>query len=133
MANMRYTLNSIESTVKRTLILETLQANKKKYVAEFLKAQELYHKMATEALESRLHAFREGKGKDLSFNIPKPKNHTSEYDKTIAFFEASNDESITLTKEQWDSIVNDEWDFRFEASTIIGALNEINVSNSHII
>lgn len=126
MANMAYTLKTIEIKVLKKTIISHLKTNKKKFLKELKAALKLYKEVVEKELLDKLEDHRAGKRVDLNMHIPYPKDHSAEYDKLVAFFSATKEADVTITKEQWDAVVNDEWDFRVQASDTVGTLNAIN-------
>lgn len=101
-----------EVNVKRLELLEKVKINREAHRGLFLKAQEGFKKAVLEALEKSLDDARSGKRFNNFWQLPEPIDQTAEYDRTIAMLEMSVDETITLTSQEFDCYVMDNWNWK---------------------
>lgn len=119
------TLNTIEIDVPRSKLIDSLKKSKEKFKEEHAKALEEWSELVGKYIDKCKALLSEGKlgQRDLYLNAHKPEDKAGEYDKIIGFFEASSDDTITITKEQYDCIENDEWDWRLQHRALLASNN----------
>ena len=101
-----------EVTVKRLELLEKVKANKEAHRELFFKAQEGFKKAVLEGLEKSLEDARSGKRFNNFWQLLEPIDQTAEYNRTIAMLEMSVDDTITLTSQEFDCYVMDNWNWK---------------------
>lgn len=101
-------------------LIGKLRENKAKYVKEHAAAMDEWRKLVKAELEEKVKKLESGdlEQNDLSFEAIRPIDRSAQYDKMIGFFEASVEPILKLTKQQYDCIVNDQWDWRQDAARI---------------
>ena len=118
----------------RRHIINHLSFHRKAHVEEYEKAMKIYYKelansaeeligMATNfAIDARAADnpdFKAVKDKyDKLISIKKPVDAIKMYDQLIKLFETADDETIELTLDDANSIINDEWDWAVSAKFV---------------
>ncbi len=99
--------------VDRDKLLQTLQENKAKHVAEYDEAVEEYRKQAEKALRKRAIEIRDGETlrKEID-DLPAPLSFAKDYDRAIAMVEWSTEGVLELDEQAFRAWVLDEWNWR---------------------
>lgn len=95
--------------IDKERLLEIIEANKEKYVADLREARAAYLLKAKEELSAALKnvtAFN-----SVHVLIQAPVDQTAEYNKVIQMLELTTDTVIELTNNEFDQFVNNEWNF----------------------
>jgi len=90
-------------------LLAKLKENRETHTKCFEEARLAYVEKAQEAIEKKLEELKEGKATHLAFSLRPPHDHSAEYDVVIQMVEATVDETIELTAEQFSCFILDEW------------------------
>lgn len=105
-ANIRMT-----TTVEKSKLLETLQANLERHRRIVQEARDGYIKKAREALEKRLEQLRTGKLVSLAFSLTPPADYSEVYRNSIEMLQWNTEERIELEADEFRQLVRDEWDW----------------------
>lgn len=119
-------------TVKKSVLLEKLQANRADHRGIFEEALDGYRDAALEILEGHIERVRQGKVEQIFVSLPMPEDHTKDYDRAIGMIEMSVDEEITLSEADFASYVQDDWRWKqqFLASNSTYSLSAAAALNS---
>ena len=117
-----------EVRIHKNELLEKLRSNRSKHADEYRLAFEKY----LSAYESKLWAMMrekqevergnpEKKVLSHNLNLTPPIDNTDEYDRFIQMLEMSTDEIITLSADEFNALVRDEWTWKHHAHAINSA------------
>jgi hypothetical protein len=109
--------------VSRDEVLDILRANMTGHRAEFLKAQEGFRRRAIAELDRMLADARAGNEVVLSVHLPRPEDHTADYEREIRMLELSREPEIRLRAQLFDQIVMDRWGWSAAFSATNSAYN----------
>lgn len=121
-------LNNIKAQYNPKGLAHALQENKKKHIAEYASALEVYGRDLDKAwTEFQKVVKRASRTKDTAalqspyfalVGLIKPVNLKEKYDHYIAIFESIQDTEVEMTLDQANAIINDEWDWAVSAKSI---------------
>lgn len=101
-----------EVKIKRDLLLERVQANRKKHRDLFLAAQEGFKKEVIRRLEESLKDAQAGKRFNAFWQLPEPIDQTADYDRVIEMLIMSIEDTVTLSSQEFDCYVMDNWTWK---------------------
>jgi hypothetical protein len=104
--------------VNRVELLSKIKANRDGHRAIFLKAQKGYRLEMIAELEKRLAEARHGKKIVRWMGLPKPQDHTEDYDTVIAMLEMSVDETLEIDYSLFQQYVLDRWSWKVESDAL---------------
>lgn len=90
-------------------LLEAVKKNRDDHRKIFEEALDGWRKQVVEALEQAYKEAKEGKNFRMWFDLPRPEDHTKEYDQAITMLEFSMDDELELTQGEFAMYVMDEW------------------------
>lgn len=91
-------------------LLATIKKNREDHHMLITDLQVKYREMAIIELQKRLDSLRRNNKVDLNFpNLPVPVSHLDEYDSAIRKLEMCVDSTVTLTNQQFETLVQDKW------------------------
>lgn len=93
-------------------LLDKLQANLVLHQAEYKKAIAGYRKTYAAELRDRLNRLEEGELVDPQSELKKPVEYSGKYRLTIQMLEQTTDEIIELDQDQFNQLVNDDWEWK---------------------
>lgn len=93
-------------------LLDKVKKNREKHTLEFQEALEGWHSEVVKIMSKELSKLRKDKNHEPNFFVPKPKDHTDEYDRIIAMLGASTDETLELTAHEFATYAMDEWGWK---------------------
>jgi hypothetical protein len=100
-------MNSVK--VKRDELLKKLKANRQTHTDTFERAVKVFRERMIEELDRMLKDARGGNAVSGFVSLPRPENHTDDYDRVIAMLEMSVDEVIELPNREFGMYVMDKW------------------------
>ncbi|MBW8001740.1 MAG: hypothetical protein FVQ80_06920 [Planctomycetes bacterium] len=103
-------MNSVE--VGKSKLLETLKENRDKHQERFKKALEDWKLVVTHELQKSVQMALEGKEFRTHLELPKPSNHTPEYDSIIDQVDWHEDSLIDLSVSEFENFVRDDWSWK---------------------
>ncbi|HSV08538.1 MAG TPA: hypothetical protein VLI07_18625 [Candidatus Binatus sp.] len=103
-------MNSV--MVRKDELLEKITANRKAHRAIFEEAVEGYRKTAIEQLERHIEQIKEGRVIHVVVQLPRPEDHTHEYDRIIAMLEMHIDDEILIEEQDFAAYVMDDWHWK---------------------
>jgi hypothetical protein len=107
-------MNSV--TVRRDELTKKIQTNRDAHRELFLKAQEGYRKLVIEELDRILADAKAGRQISRSINLAEPVDHTADYDRILAMLKMSVDDTISLSAQEFNQYVLDNWEWSRLAS-----------------
>ncbi len=108
--------------INRLELLEIVQTNRQKHIADFNEAVEDYKKAALKVAESNLALAQTGEVESIvkmRAAPDRPRSYEKEYGRGIRMLELSVEEVIDITEDVFNQLVLDEWAWKhlFTAST----------------
>ena len=104
--------SSSQVTVKKTVLLEKLRANRAVHRETFLEAQKGYRAEVIKRLDSMLEDARNNKRIRTNVELVAPMDCTADYDRVIAMLEMSVKDEITISETHFRQFVLDEWTWK---------------------
>jgi hypothetical protein len=98
--------------VNKSEALEILKKNRTEHKSIFLEAVEGYKKQVLEILERHIADIKAGKVQYISIQLPKPEEHTKDYDRAIKMLEMSIDDAIEMDEHSFSSYIMDDWSWK---------------------
>jgi len=105
--------------VKREDLLAKVRANRDAHRELFLKAQANYRKFIIEEIDRMLADAKANRKIRRSIDLVEPRDHTSDYDRTIMMLEMSVDDTIILDATEFDRYVRDVWAWTYNDATTL--------------
>lgn len=90
-------------------LLGILRENREQHRAIFEEALEGYRDEGIRLLEQHIADIRAGKVREVFIRVPRPQDHTSDYDRVIRMLEMSQDDVIEVSEQDFRSYVMDDW------------------------
>lgn len=106
-------------TVDKDSLLVKLRQNRDEHATDYTQGIEEYQRQASERLAALSRKVTTDPDTDLYVrDLPKPEDHTSDYDTAIQMLEWHQGDQVTLGVEDFEHFVLDNWDWkaRFVAS-----------------
>lgn len=113
-----------EVTINKEEAIKRLTENRAKHRKIFEEAVEGFKKRAEEALSDTLERVQKGKIEAVQVYLPRPVDHTKDYDREITMLQLSVDDTVTLSQADFASFVMDDWAWRREFVTTNAAYSE---------
>jgi hypothetical protein len=98
-----------EVLVDKTELLGVLRDNRAKHRDAFLKAQQGFRDRAITELDRSLADARAGNDVRLAVHLPRPEDHTEDYDREIRMLEMHQEATVRIRAALFDQIVMDRW------------------------
>jgi hypothetical protein len=98
-----------EVLVDKDELLGVLRANRDRHRDVFLKAQQGFRERAIKELDRSLADARAGNDVRLAVHLPKPEDHTEDYDREIRMLEMHQEPTVRIRAALFDQIVMDRW------------------------
>jgi len=100
-----------EVRIDRAKLQAIIQKNRSEHRDIFLKAQAKYRELIIQELDAVLAMARDNKDIPIIrlVEIVAPSDHTHDYDRALRMLELSTDSIITLTAQEFASLVDDDW------------------------
>lgn len=104
--------------VKKEELLSIVKQNRDKHKNEYSEAIKAYRVKSADLLTKELNKIVNGEKFEMLFNLQKPESHEKEYNLAIKMLEMSVDDNIEIEQNEFNELVNDEWDWKrhFKAS-----------------
>lgn len=107
------TLRGISTVrVNKDVLLDRVKANRDEHRTIFEEALEGWKKKVIEQLEIRYNEALKGKKFDIAIHLPRPEDHTDQYDTVIELLEFSLDEELELTQAEFANYALDKWQWQ---------------------
>lgn len=94
-----------------TDLLTKLKNNLEKHRREFQEANDGYREAVVTALQELASEIEKGEEIKTSISLPRPKDHSKEYETVIAMLEMSVDDTVELHHHEFENYVQDQWDW----------------------
>ncbi len=114
----------IKLTFKRKDVLAALRTNSARHREILVEAKAGYLLKAQAALVAKLEEVQAGKAVKLDFSLNRPVSHMKTYEAMISMLEACNDETLTLTMEQQQAFMCDQWDWQEQFLNVSSAYSQ---------
>jgi hypothetical protein len=98
--------------VKKADALEILKKNQAEHKSIFLEAVEGYKKQVLEILEKNIADIKAGKVQYVSVQLPRPEEHTKDYNRALKMLEMTVDEVIEMDEHSFSSYIMDDWSWK---------------------
>jgi hypothetical protein len=98
-----------EIVVDKNELLDVLRANRDRHRDVFLKAQQGFRERAIAELDRSLADAQVGDDVRLAVHLPKPEDHTEDYDREIRMLEMHQEPTVKIRAALFDQIVMDRW------------------------
>ncbi|MEN6293116.1 MAG: hypothetical protein ABFD07_14025 [Methanobacterium sp.] len=99
--------------VSKQELLKVVTENREKHKTEYLEAIKAYRVKAADLLNQELQKIVSGDKFQVRFDLIKPESHEKEYDLAIKMLEMSVDETIEISQQEFNELVNDEWNWKY--------------------
>lgn len=96
-------------TMKKAEVLEVLRKNREQHKKIFLEAVEGYRKKAIDMLEKHVADIRYGKVFEVYVSLPRPEEHTRDYDRVIKMIEMAVEDNVVFTEQDTQNYIMDDW------------------------
>lgn len=96
----------------KMFLLQRLGENKKRHESIFDEALAAWNIEARKQLRNRLDDFLAGSDTDLHFNLQKPTNHLTDYNRVLLMIEHSTQVEIELSESEYAQYVMDDWNWQ---------------------
>jgi hypothetical protein len=106
-----------EVKVNKTAVLAALQENREKHRSIFEEAVEGFREKAQRELDAAIERVRSGSLQTVVVHLPRPVDHTKDYDREIKMLELSVDDEIVLSQSDFAAYVMDDWQWKREFIT----------------
>lgn len=100
--------------VEKDRLRETLEKNRAKHREIFEEALEGYKTRAVELLEEHIERIRSGKVEQVVVSLPRPEDHTDDYDRALANLDWTIFDTVELSAQEFDCYVRDNWRWKRE-------------------
>ena len=104
--------NNRSVNVSRLELIQSLKEGRERHAIDYETAAQDYKDAAIKFLSDALKRSKKGDLSDIVFKLPKPENHTADYDEIIAMMERSVDETISLDSQSFRAYFLGEWDWK---------------------
>jgi len=92
---------------------ERVQANRDQHRAIFESAVEGYRGAVMKWFGAQMDRLRDGKDDfQVSFTGTRPQDHTEDYDRVLDMLDMSEDDTITLSEDEFAQYVRDDWGWK---------------------
>lgn len=106
-------MKALKITVKKGKLIGFLKTNRQKHAEDYEEAVGAYFRKLKETLatfqaQAGANKFRKD---NYHLTLVRPEDRTEDYDRIIGMLEMAEGEDIEIDTEQYDCIVNDQWDW----------------------
>lgn len=98
-------------------LLKVLRENKATHRTNFETALDGWYKTCVIELERLLAEAKAGKQKQVILNLPRPEDHTAEYDRHIQMLEMDIEDTVELDIQEFSQFVQDDWGWKRQWTT----------------
>lgn len=104
-------------TVKKEELIKLVEKNREGHKAIFDEAVEGYRVATQKILEDHLTAVKKGSLAAVYISMPKPVNHTKDYDRVITMLQMSIAPEIEVSQDDFAKYAMDDWHWKREFLT----------------
>jgi DNA-binding FadR family transcriptional regulator len=108
-----------EVNIAKEKLRERVQANRDNHRSVYESAMDGYRHAAIAWFDAEMDRAVNGAGFDTYFQMPRPEDHTEDYDRVLDMIEMSEDETIKLTSQEFAQYVRDDWGWKREFTATI--------------
>ena len=101
-----------EVIVKKTWLITKLSHNRKTHRGQYELAFKGYRRDMIKCLEDNLELVKNGHKERIYLHETVPEDHTDDYDTALEMLEASVDDTINITAEDFVRYVQDDWHWK---------------------
>lgn len=98
--------------VSKHSLLAKMRENRDRHRAEFEQALDGWRITANAAVEKLYEEAKAGKLQQAFLNLPRPEDHTPDYDRRIQMYEMDISETVELEEHEFAQYVQDDWGWR---------------------
>lgn len=102
-------------------VTQRVDDNRDKHKTEYEAAMNVYRRKVVIELEHLIDSLNDGDNPDLYIKLPRPENHTDEYDVVLDMLNSSADDVVELNYEEFVRYMRDEWSWKKRVSSINSA------------
>lgn len=107
------TLRGLDTVrVDKETLLNRIKINRDQHRTIFEEALEGWKKKVIEVLEERYEDALKGKNFNIAIHMPRPEDHTDQYDTVIELLSMSLDEELELTQHDFACYALDKWQWQ---------------------
>lgn len=103
--------------VRKDELLKELEHNRSEHRSRFERAVAGYSDKVREELEKYLERVKHGDVLEVRVSLPKPEDHSEDYDRAIKMVQMSVDENLELTEQEFAELVMDDWGWKRQFMT----------------
>lgn len=100
------------TTVKKSDLIKKLTDNREAHHAIYLEALEGYQSKVIAAIDKFKERVLAGEVLAVVINLPKPEDHTRDYDRVLLQCEMEVAEELVLTDREFQTYVMDDWNWQ---------------------
>lgn len=101
-----------EVTVDTNALREMIAQNRDRHRTHFEAAITGWERSVIQQLTRAVEAARAGTNYQTFFNLPKPEDHTDDYDDVIGMLTMHTEPTVVLTTREYRQYVTDDWDWK---------------------
>lgn len=109
-----YSIRNFQTRMGRNRLIDILTTNREKHAKILAEAKGAFREKALAVLTDAVDSVSKGWVGHLNLPIVVPKSFIKEYDTIIDMLKASPDEFVSLTTEEYTSMVKDQWQWSRE-------------------
>jgi hypothetical protein len=100
------------TNIRKEKLLEIIRGNRDKHREVFEAALAGYRDTALAQLEEKIASLESGRTPEIRVVVPRPEDHTVDYDRIIRMLELDTGETFTLSERMFAHYVMDDWDWK---------------------
>jgi hypothetical protein len=101
-----------EVLISKDKLLTKLKENRETHRAQFKEALEGWKERVLEELEKAVENAKKGLKYETYFSLPRPEDHTEEYNAVIDQVEWNEEEQIELDLHSFNQFIRDDWGWK---------------------
>lgn len=98
--------------VRKEALLDELRENRSAHRRRYREALDGYKDKVRQELERYLKRVENGDVLDIRVRLPRPEDHSEDYDRAIKMVEMSVDEELELDEREFAELVMDDWGWK---------------------
>lgn len=100
--------------INKERLRDRVQENRDNHRAVYEQAIEGYRKTVIDWFNKQVDRAKADYEYETYFSMPKPEDHTDDYDRVLDMLRMSEDNTITLTQSEFAQYVRDDWGWKRE-------------------
>ncbi len=105
-------------TINVNKLIDKLIKNREIHKKEIKKLNKNYRKIIIDTLSTRLRLIKEDGNINPALNIPRPEDHTEDYDIAIEMLRYETRDEVKIDRRQFENYVLDKWGRKIHADSI---------------